>query len=422
MRLTEVLTQRIPKEWNSAPLRYVSEILNGGTPSGDAENWDGDIPFITPADLRDYPGQTVRESARFVTRLGAARGSTVSDHGVVISNRAPIGYVSVLSGLSAFNQGCKVVRPRDLHERFLTYVLMAAIPALQALGQGTTFMEISRESLASLRIPIPPTGGQRAIADFLDRETAKIDALIEKQTTLIDRLRERRRSVIDLVATQGLPGQNSLIPAASAYLDQVPENWVESHFGLEMMINGGLVDPSDEPWLDMILIAPNHVESDTGRIVQYETATEQGADSGKYLVRKGQLIYSKIRPALNKVTVADRDCLCSADMYGLTSRKRDNHRYLMYFMLSRPFHSFASVTSARVKMPKINREELGSAPWPRPPQEEQHQIVEYLDTATSRIDTVISAAERHIELARERRAALITAAVTGQIDVSKGAA
>lgn len=279
-------------------------------------------------------------------------------------------------------------------------------------GQSIRYQDFSK-----IHLPLPPIKEQRAIATFLDRETAQIDQLIERQNALIERLRERRSATITYFATRGLHPEVEFRDSGSPYLGQVPSHWTVSHFGLEMAINAGLVDPTVASWSDAVMIAPNHIESGTGRILGRETAEEQGAESGKYTVGAGQLIYSKIRPALNKVTVAREDCLCSADMYGLTSRKGDSHRYLMYYMLSSPFHSFASEMSARVKMPKINREELGAAPWLRPPQPEQREIADHLDRETAKIDALITKAGRHVELAKERRSALITAAVTGQIDV-----
>ena len=83
--------------------------------------------------------------------------------------------------------------------------------------------------------------------------------------------------------------------------DSTPPGWRLSTFGREMLVRGGLVDPRDPVWSGTVLIAPNHIESGTGRVLARETAAEQGADSGKYVVRAGDLIYSKIRPALNKV-------------------------------------------------------------------------------------------------------------------------
>jgi type I restriction enzyme S subunit len=154
----------------------------------------------------------------------------------------------------------------------------------------------------------------------------------------------------------------------------------------------------------MTLVAPNHIESDTGRIVGRETAVEQGADSGKYLAKAGQILYSKIRPALNKVTIAVEDCLCSADMYAISFRPTSIHRYALYYMLARPFHSFATVTSMRVKMPKINREELAAVPWLVPPVEEQRAIADFLDRETAQIDALVAKQEEFVRLLRERRA------------------
>lgn len=206
-------------------------------------------------------------------------------------------------------------------------------------------------------------------------------------------------------ATRGISAADVVDPG-NEYLSQVPKRWAVSRFGNEMTINGGQVDPRDEPWADMVLVAPNHIESGSGRLIGRETAREQGADSGKYMVRAGQVLYSKIRPALNKVTVAAEDCLCSADMYAMSSSGGQNHRYCMYFMLARPFHNFVSMISDRVKMPKINRSELARAPWLVPPLEEQNAIVAYLDDQSAKIDLLVAKQELLVETLRERRSAL----------------
>ncbi|WP_067572305.1 restriction endonuclease subunit S [Nocardia acidivorans] len=195
-------------------------------------------------------------------------------------------------------------------------------------------------------------------------------------------------------------------PTDSPWLGEVPAHWELSRFRYEATINGGQVDPREEPWSGMTLIAPNHIESNTGRIISVETAEEQGADSGKYLVEQGQLVYSKIRPALNKVAIAETAALCSADMYAMSFAARIEPRFALYYFLARPFHTFATIISTRVKMPKVNREELADAPWLVPPLDEQRAIVSYLDCETARIDTLIEEQQRLIEMLRERRRAL----------------
>lgn len=205
-------------------------------------------------------------------------------------------------------------------------------------------------------------------------------------------------------------------PATSPWLDQYPIGWRQTRFRYEATINGGQVDPRDSPWSAMTLVAPNHIESGTGRILASETAVEQGADSGKYTVTAGQVMYSKIRPALNKVAIATEDCLCSADMYAMSFKDQIDVEFAAYSMLARPFHTFATVTSMRVKMPKINREDLGDAPWLVPPLAEQRAIADYLDCETARIDTLIAEQQRLIEMLRERRQTQVDHAVWSGLD------
>ena len=287
-------------------------------------------------------------------------------------------------------------------------------------ASGVTRVGLRQEDIRHLPLgALPPMSHQRAIADFLDRETAQIDAMIEAQERVVARLTERRSSTITTLVTGhalGLP----LTASGNPLLGEVPEGWEVGRFGRHTRINGGQVDPGTEPWNEMILVAPNHVESGTGRLLALETAAEQGADSGKYLVRKGQIIYSKIRPSLNKVTIAPQDVLCSADMYGITCLGEGDHRYFANFMLATPFHQYATMVSDRVKMPKINREELSAAPWLVPPMAEQTRIADLVDATTRELDTAISETRTLSALLHERREALITAAVTGRIDPATG--
>ena len=183
----------------------------------------------------------------------------------------------------------------------------------------------------------------------------------------------------------------------------------------------GQVDPEIEPYVNMPLIAPNHVESGTGRLLSTETAADQGAVSGKYLCRPGDVIYSKIRPALRKATIAVEECLCSADMYPLRSRERLQPEFLIFFLLSEPFSMWAVLESSRVAMPKINREALGGIRIPLPPPDQQRAIVEYIAGQVAPLDNLRASTEHTITLLKERRGALIAAAITGQIEVGSAA-
>lgn len=211
--------------------------------------------------------------------------------------------------------------------------------------------------------------------------------------------------------------------------DSTPPGWRLSTFGREMLVRGGLVDPRDPVWSGTVLIAPNHIESGTGRVLARETAAEQGADSGKYAVRAGDLIYSKIRPALNKVAVATEDCLCSADMYPVVPAKEADVRFCQYYMLADPFLTYAALAADRVKMPKVNREELSGAPWLVPALAEQRRIADYLDRETATIDDLIDNQHELLTKLKERRSAVIrhhletgacmTDPVMGEVELNK---
>lgn len=309
---------------------------------------------------------------------------------------------------------------KHVYPPYFSYLLKSS-QYIQALRRTTDLIRDGQElrfsNFAQVDLPVVPHEEQTAIAHFLDHETAKIDALIAEQEKLIHLLAEKRQATISHAVTRGLDPAAPMKDSGVAWLGEVPAHWEILTFQRCVYVQEGQVDPENEPFRSMILIAPNHVESGTGRILGTETAQEQAAESGKYLCKSGDVIYSKIRPALRKVCIAPEDCLCSADMYPLRGIAGLSNSFLMWFMLSEPFSALAVLESERVAMPKINRESLKAVWVPVPSLQEQVKISTFLAQETTRLDTLRAEAEHAIALLKERRAALIAAAVTGQIDV-----
>jgi type I restriction enzyme, S subunit len=258
---------------------------------------------------------------------------------------------------------------------------------------------------------------QRIIATFLDRETTKIDALIAKKERLIELLQEKRAALVYHAVTKGLDPSVPMKDSRAEWIGEIPAHWEVLKFSREVHIAKGQIDPEVDTYSSMLLIAPNHIESCTGQLLLKQTAEEQGAQSGKYMCRAGEVIYSKIRPALAKVTIAPSDCICSADMYPLNGNSRFINPYLFWLFLSNQFTAWSILEADRVAMPKINRETLNGLKMPNPPLPEQHAIAHYLDNETRMINRMITKVEATIERLQEYRTALISAAVTGKIDV-----
>jgi type I restriction enzyme S subunit len=224
------------------------------------------------------------------------------------------------------------------------------------------------------------------------------------------------RNAIDPSTTSEHARYGAYTDAGVDWLDEIPAHWEVVPFRYYCDIPKGQVDPESEEHQDRTLISPNHVEQDTGKIRDLETADEQGASSGKYLVEPGDLIYSKIRPELNKVCISKGHWLCSADMYPIKIRKGYDARFLKYLMLSQQFVRLMVNDSMRVAMPKVNRDTLGAARILLPPLPEQRAIAAYLNRETERIDALLDTKERLIDLLEEKRTALISRAVTKGLD------
>src|SRR5215469_508252 len=179
-----------------AQLRRAFRVVNGGTPTSDPENWDGEILWATPVDLGSVNGGVLDATTRTLSDVGLASGSGAVPAGsLIVSTRAPIGYVSEVVAKTAFNQGCRGLVPtQPLDVRYFRYQLVSMSEVLQSRGQGSTFLELSSEALAATPVHSPSLATQRTITDYPDTETVRIDALIESKQTMVELAEERYRS------------------------------------------------------------------------------------------------------------------------------------------------------------------------------------------------------------------------------------
>lgn len=315
-----------------------------------------------------------------------------------------------------------VARPRTpIETAYVEHLLRtpSAIEQLRRHSHGVTDFRLRLywDEFKNIRVPLPPPSEQKAVVEYVARESATIEGLVAEQQRLMELLKEKRRAVISHAVTKGLNPDAPMKYSGIEWLGEMPAHWDVKRFQRCVYVREGQVDPEDHSYSAMPLIAPNHIESGTGRLLETESAIEQGAESGKYLCQAGDVIYSKIRPALRKVCITPHACLCSADMYPLRAHSGLTNSFLLWSMLSEWFSALAILESQRVAMPKVNRESLKEVLLPVPPIEEQAAIAKSLESMTGTLDALCEESRRAIELLQERRTALISAAVTGQIDV-----
>ena len=187
---------RIPEEWEVVRLGEVGEIISGSTPSTyNDEYWNGEIVWITPNDLSNIENIFIENSSRKITQKGLKSCSTkiISANSVVVSSRAPIGYVKVSKVPFATNQGCKSIEYNGKFSPiFLAFLLSNKVQDMINMGSGTTFQEITKSNLAKILIPLPPLPEQQRIAEIL----SQIDQTIEKEQQYKEKLQKIKQGLM----------------------------------------------------------------------------------------------------------------------------------------------------------------------------------------------------------------------------------
>ena len=326
-------------------------------------------------------------------------------------------------GISEYEGSCSLINtvlmPRkNMCNSYYSYVFRSELFADEFYRWGTGIVDdlwsTKWSNMKNIYIPSPSIETQHRIADYLDDKCVKIDRYIEQQKQVIEKLKAYKQSVITEAVTKGLDPTVPMKDSGVEWIGEIPEGWEVRKFGRCVSIRSNLVSP--EKYYDYPQVSPDSIEKDTGKIVSYKTVKESGVISWNHYFKKNQIIYSKIRPLLNKVTIAPFDGLCSADMYPIETN--NDSRFILYTILSIPFSSQVGlVTANRVKMPKINQSELSNIQIVLPPHDEQKTIANYLDKKCFSIDSSIEKKQTLIEKLTEYKKSLIYEVVTGKKEV-----
>ena len=307
-------------------------------------------------------------------------------------------------------------RKKNQYSKFIYYFLMSMYYncVFNSLGGDGVRSALNASDMGTLIVPCPIEEEQQSISVHLDLKCAQIDNLIANQEQQIAKLKVYKQSLITETVTRGLNPDAPMKDSGVEWIGEIPETWEIIKFGKICKVRSNLVHPND--YQDYMQIAPDNIEKGSGKLLPCLTVKEAGVISDNHLFFKGQIIYSKIRPILNKVTIAPFDGLCSADMYPIETSQV--YKYIMYFMLSDFFLvQVKMVTENRVKMPKTNQQELSQIIMALPPIEEQKSIADFLDHKCNQIDKLISLKQQKIEKLQQYKKSLIYEYVTGKREV-----
>lgn len=419
------MTSTIPVGPDARRLRLLFETKSGATPSsGVEEYWDGDINWVTPEDLGKLSDRYVRETRRRITEEGYKNcGVSLAAPGsIVLSKRAPIGQTAILDVPSTCNQGCFLLTKVDgVNERFYYYALIHLRPALEALGRGSTFMELSADDLRSLPMPFPSEVNQHRIASYLDRETVRIDGLIAGKERMLALLEEKRTALISRVVTRGLDPNVTLKPSGQEWLGEIPAHWHLwrlKHLASEALsygANEAALEDNPE-WPRFVRITDIRTDGSL-RDETFKSLSPEIADP--FLLDDGDLLFARSGATVGKSFIY-RPSWGTACFAGYLIRFRSDlikvlPDYLNLYAQSSAYWHQVSTGTIQATIQNFSAEKYADVIVPLPSMKAQQEIVDAMAQEQSRFDGLTLQISNSLALLKERRTALITAAVTGQI-------
>ena len=413
---------QVPEGWAVKKLLYISTCNDESLSESTDQDYLFDYIDISSVDL--LHGVSSKEKvvfaeapsrARRIVRRGDCLVSTVRTYLKAI---APIKFDA--SHVIA-STGFAVIRPNsDLNSDFLSYALQSSyfIDTVCSQSTGVSYPAINSSDIMHIKIATPSRDEQKAIASSLDTELAHIDAIIEKQEHLVDLLEEKRISIISHAVTKGLNPDVPMKDSGVGWIGAAPKHWdlirTKHLFAIKKRIAGTL-------GFDVLSITQKGIQ-----IKDLEANTGQfSMDYSKYqLVERGDFAMNHMDLLTGFVDISNYEGVTSPDyrVFSLLDRKNHVAVYFLYIFqnayLNKIFYSLGQGVSHFGRW-RLQTEQFNDFVLPVPPKDEQKAIVDYLEDELSKIDAIINKTRQAIALAKERRAAIISAAVTGKICVCR---
>lgn len=425
-----------PTHWRCVPMKYLalgtgSIFIDGDwIESKDLSN--SGIRYLTTGNVGEGEYREQGEGYISDSKFEELRCTEVLPGDVLVSRlNRPIGRacsVPELGSRIVTSVDNVIVRPDDEYDRkYLVYLFSSKeyFKHTANLARGATMQRISRGLLGNIRIIAPPLPEQTQIARFLDYETAKIDELIDKQQQLIALLKEKRQAVISHAVTKGLNPDAPMKDSGVEWLGEVPAHWVNAR--LKQLTYGATSGPYGSSLTKSMytnggirVYGQQQAIAGDFSIGDYFISPKKFRKMTRYEVFPGDILVT-VMGTIGRVTVVppdiDRGIINPRLVRYKANLKTIIPEFLRLSILGEVAQSYLKLMAQGSTMEGLNMQILGALNIPLPPLDEQASIVRRVKLSCSRLDSLVEAATLTTDLLQERRTALISAAVTGKIDV-----
>ena len=421
----------IPHEWRTSQLKRVACFITGMTPSTSVLAYYSDdiseYEWVRPEDIRENVESV--QSTKYLTKLGWETQRAIPSKSVLLCCIGTIGKAAYNSYPLTTNQQITSVVLKNSSSKYYFYLLLAARTELEQMATGNVVKILNSERLGKLPIPVLSAQEAQKIANFLDHETAKIDSLIVKQEKLIELLKEKRQAVISHAVTKGLNPNVPMKDSGVEWLGQVPEHWVryaiknlcyvnDGNHGEEYPTEADFVENGEGvPFIRAGDFEDFRVVSKNLRYISHE----KNNSMRKGRLQENDILFVNRGATIGKLCIIDKayagSNLNSQIAYLRADKTLVDYRYLTYFLSS--LYTQTNIVSSIYggALPQYPIQNIINLDVWSGGLEEQSMIADYLDEQVQIIVYLIGKCELAIKLLQERRTALISAAVTGKIDV-----
>ena len=411
----------VPEHWEVKRLVDLATLVNGFPFDSKLFDRFHGTPLVRIRDLFN-PATEVKWSGDPVPE------AEIRDGDILIGMDGDFGVSWWAQGPAFLNQRLCCVRALSVYigQRFLFYCLPLPLRALNDVTYATTVKHLSSLDVLKFRLPLPPLKEQRAISAFLDRETAKIDGLVARKERLVQLLQEKRTALITRAVTRGLDPNVPMKDSGVEWLGKIPAHWeVKSLKHLTPGVTVGIVvTPSKYyveegvPCLRSLNVSRGAIDMENLVFIS-ENSNELHRKSKIFagdvvVVRTGQAGTAAVVPK----ELDGANCI---DLLIVRRSEQVLSHFVYYYLNSCTAISQAAELSVGAIQAHYNTSTLARLVVPKAPTDEQSRIVTHLDQATGEIDALIAKVRQAIDHLKEFRTALISAAVTGKIDVREDA-
>jgi type I restriction enzyme S subunit len=415
---------RVPPGWKHGTLRDVCGIVSGGTPkTGVADFWGGHIAWLTPNDLSKDRSQTVARGERQLTNAGykSCSAKTFPAGSVIVSSRAPIGYVAIAGQEMCTNQGCKTAIPPDfIDPKYLYWYMLNSKADLESRASGTTFKEISGKGFGETELVWPDLREQRGIVDILEDHLSRLDAGDRSLTLALQRASTLRASVIDRAAQGSLDG-------GQAGQDGLCQGWAwvppaevsDERKGIVIGPFGSNLKTSDYRDEGVPLVFVRNVRRGYfGPIGQRYVSVAKAAELSPHEVLHGDVVITKMGDPPGEAAVYDatEPGVITADVIRLRPRPDQSSDYLALAinssMVARQIQQITrGVAQKKVSLARFRSE----VRIPVPDLETQIRVARQVADLTEGVARIVRQSEAAKTHALSLRRSLLTAAFSGRL-------